>query len=414
MSRLAGLKRRVRRPLEHLGLLRRPPGRLARPKGVPGCRLCSGASALPSQAALFASVHRLGPLLFDVDQECWVVVGHGAVLEALRQESWFSNDYSASFDPFLAGSSGESHQRFRQIVQRSAPWFDKELIEAFPREWLAGFFARMEREGGFDAVGDLGVPLPRAFTVRLRGLDPAEAEQILRALHPCRTEMNAALKPVGAVLTQLIEERRRHPSPHPGAEQGLFQALIQAEAEGLITDEQVMSLTRHLWFAGTVTLGGLLPACVAYMSSDPVLASTLRGELDLVASFVSEVLRLESITQSLPRCCTGEGTFSGQRLQAGDLVLLHLGAANRDPAVIERPDEIRLERQPYRHLALGVGSHVCLGSVIARTIAETCLQELLQRSSALHPRNPAQPWRFESSFSFRALQAWPTTWEGQA
>jgi cytochrome P450 len=56
------------------------------------------------------------------------------------------------------------------------------------------------------------------------------------------------------------------------------------------------------------------------------------------------------------------------------------GRANRDPAVFDGPDEIRLDRKPNPHLAFGSGPHACLGNAHARLVARTLLTELARRA----------------------------------
>ena len=42
-------------------------------------------------------------------------------------------------------------------------------------------------------------------------------------------------------------------------------------------------------------------------------------------------------------------------IAAGDSVFIALAAANRDPAVFERPNEFDIHRNPNKHVAFGFG-----------------------------------------------------------
>jgi cytochrome P450 len=59
-------------------------------------------------------------------------------------------------------------------------------------------------------------------------------------------------------------------------------------------------------------------------------------------------------------------TVAGQHLHEGSRVLFMLLAANRDPGVFERPDEVDVGRSPNPHLGFGKGSHYCIGAGLAR------------------------------------------------
>jgi cytochrome P450 len=78
-------------------------------------------------------------------------------------------------------------------------------------------------------------------------------------------------------------------------------------------------------------------------------------------------------------------------------MLLLWGAANRDPAEFDRPDEIVLDRAaPRRHVGFGRGIHLCVGAPLARLEAEIVLTRLLERTRefALDPDTP--PVRVDS------------------
>jgi cytochrome P450 len=73
----------------------------------------------------------------------------------------------------------------------------------------------------------------------------------------------------------------------------------------------------------------------------------------------------------------------GERMAAGDKVLLLLGSGNRDERVWSDPDTYDIDRAwPTHHLGFGHGIHVCLGAALARVEMRVSLEELLQR----HPR----------------------------
>jgi cytochrome P450 len=72
-------------------------------------------------------------------------------------------------------------------------------------------------------------------------------------------------------------------------------------------------------------------------------------------------------------------------------VLLFCGAANRDPAEYDRPDDVLLDRPaPKRHLPFGRGFHFCVGAPLARLEAQIVLSHLLARTQhfALDPDHP--------------------------
>jgi len=58
---------------------------------------------------------------------------------------------------------------------------------------------------------------------------------------------------------------------------------------------------------------------------------------------------------------------------------LVIGAANRDPAQFEDPDELKLLRKPNRHLAFAGGPHLCVGFSLARMEGRIAINRFLKR-----------------------------------
>jgi cytochrome P450 len=91
---------------------------------------------------------------------------------------------------------------------------------------------------------------------------------------------------------------------------------------------------------------------------------------------IEELLRYESPAQKNARVVLQDGALRGHRLRRGDLVMLLVGAANRDPDQFPEPDRLDFQRADNRHVAFGVGIHFCVGAALARLEASIALPEL--------------------------------------
>ena len=88
-------------------------------------------------------------------------------------------------------------------------------------------------------------------------------------------------------------------------------------------------------------------------------------------------MRLEAPIQFSPRLVAEDVEKRGRMLRKGDVVMLHLGAANRDPERFADPDRLDLDRTNNRHLSFAWGPHFCLGAPLARTEATIALRQAL-------------------------------------
>lgn len=105
-----------------------------------------------------------------------------------------------------------------------------------------------------------------------------------------------------------------------------------------------------------------------------------------------EFLRTLSPVQAMARTCVQDTEVAGQKIKAGDRVVLVFGAGNRDPEAYDDPDDIVLDRRDTRHLAFGVGLHRCAASNLGRRELVVALQEFLAAVPDFSRTDPTEPW----------------------
>lgn len=143
---------------------------------------------------------------------------------------------------------------------------------------------------------------------------------------------------------------------------------------------------------------------------NPEQLALLQRDPGLLPSAVEELLRLTAaVPHATFRITTGPVVRDGTRGPAGQQVLVCLAAANRDPALGERPEQFDITRPHNRHLAFGHGAHHCLWAPLARLEAEVAFRRLLGRFPDLRlgvPRNDLA-WSHGDGLVLRGLATLP-------
>jgi cytochrome P450 len=165
-------------------------------------------------------------------------------------------------------------------------------------------------------------------------------------------------------------------------------ASATAVRDGLLTHDEASFTLMVLVGAGAETTTSLIGIAIGLLAEHPQLQQELRAAPTKVASFIEEVLRFESPFRYHPRTAAHAVEFGGVEIPEGALVLLSWSSANRDAAVFEAPDVIKLDRRnAHLHFGFGRGIHHCVGAPLARLEARVALTRLLERtkSFALDP-----------------------------
>jgi cytochrome P450 len=174
----------------------------------------------------------------------------------------------------------------------------------------------------------------------------------------------------------------------------VLSAAAAAVRDGKLTHDEASFTLMVLVGAGAETTTSLIGIAIGLLADHPELQDELRAEPAKVPAFIEEVLRFESPFRYHPRTAARAVEFGGVEIPEGALVLLLWSSANRDAAVFEEPDEIKIDRRnAHLHFGFGRGIHHCVGAPLARLEARVVLTKLLERTTsfALDP-DRSQRW----------------------
>ena len=189
--------------------------------------------------------------------------------------------------------------------------------------------------------------------------------------------------------------RARHQTPGDD----LLSELIVANKGGQLSENELVFGCAFLLWAGHETSKNMISSALLLLGKYPDDRESLRRVPALIDGAVEETLRFESPVQKISRWTHTDFLFDDYRIPAGTLVTALIGAANRDPAVFEAPDEFNIRRLRNRHIAFGKGIHHCLGATLTRLEGRVALQTLLKRFG----RVEIEDYRWRPLSAFRSL-----------
>jgi hypothetical protein len=174
-----------------------------------------------------------------------------------------------------------------------------------------------------------------------------------------------------------------------------------------LTEDELVATAALVFGAGFETTVNLIGNGTALLFAHPDQRRLLAEDPSLWPNAVDEMLRVEAPVQRTGRRVERNTTVRGVDLAEGDLVLLVLAAANRDPEVFADPHAFDVTRANARdHVAFSSGIHFCLGAALARMEGEVALRALFERFPELGPSGPA---RRRSTIILRGYESLPVT-----
>jgi cytochrome P450 len=282
------------------------------------------------------------------------------------------------------------HTAFRKLL---LPFFSPQrmealrpAIEAHCDELIAAF----DTAGTVDAAVGYAQHIPVRVITLLLGIPPEDGELFRTWIHGLLevgpTDIEAAaieLVGFGDYLGRQIDQRVQG-----GLGDDLISFLLQARLDDRsLSPDEIFGGCLLLLVAGIDTTWSAIGAALWHLASHPDDQQRLRDDPELIAPAIEELLRAYAPV-TMAREALVDTTLGGCPVAAGQPLLLPFPAANRDPALFDRPDEVLLDRSPNRHVTFGVGIHRCLGSHLARLEVRVAVERFLAGVASFEVADP--------------------------
>jgi pimeloyl-[acyl-carrier protein] synthase len=294
------------------------------------------------------------------------------------------------------------HRRLRSIVSST---FTPRVVERFrPRiqEVLDELLEdSLEQRGEVEFMSEIAYPLTVRIVTEILGASNPEDQAFFlerSAALAGLLEWDAPLSRVAeggdsmlAVSERFVDilENRMDEPAHD-----LVSSLITAQAEGRASDSfEIIFMCVLLLTVGYETTMNHLGNGVHSLLAHPDEYARIRTDPAILGTGVDELLRHQAPVQVTARLATEDIDVAGRTIREGEMVVVMLAGANRDPQVFPDPDRLDLgRRNAGRHLTFASGQHFCLGAALAKAESEIAFRTLAERYPGLTLAQPPQ-WR---------------------
>ena len=332
----------------------------------------------------------------------WLVTRYDLAVRVMRDPITFTVDDPRFSTSRVVGASmlsldGAAHARHREP-------FAHPFRPAEVRDRFAGFIAA-ETDRLISAIQGAG-----AAELRREFAGPLAVAAVTEALGMRDVDADTVLSWYAAIVAAVSEVTVGRPVTAAGADAfGQLRAAVArtigqtdepsllneaARAPEALSHDEIVSNAAVLMFGGIDTTEGMIVNAVRHLIGDPEALALVRGSADLLPNAIEESIRLEPAAAVVDRYATRDIELGAAQIHRGDLVVVSIAGANRDPAVFTDPDLLNIRRgNAGLNLAFAQGPHFCLGAQLARTETTIAVGQLLNRLPGLRldPNHPNAP-----------------------
>jgi pimeloyl-[acyl-carrier protein] synthase len=297
------------------------------------------------------------------------------------------------------------HDRLRRPLNRA---FNPNAFERLrpEMELLAHeLLAKAERRGSIDFVSDYCEPLADYMIGELLGSPLADRPELIKRCNRLRKFLTArrighetvldakaavkALETLRTYIRNIIAGRKDH-----FADNVIARSLAVESNETPPTEDEILSNCVLSLEAGVRNMSASIANAAIALLRHPEEFALLRCDPEMVPTAAEELLRYDSAVQVAVRSVPENIEFGDRRVGPNQLLVLSLGAANRDPEQFADPDRLDLTRRPNHHVSFGVGPHGCVGGWMTRFGLTIAIVAIIHRQTELRLTSKKLKWNF--------------------
>jgi cytochrome P450 len=359
------------------------------------------------------------PLYYNAQHDFYAISRFTDVNKAIVDHETFSSARGAILELIRSGMEMPSgmlifedppvHDIHRKLLARMFTPRKINELEGKIREFCARSLDPIVGTGRFDFVKDLGAQMPMRVIGMLLGI-PEDDQEAIRD-HSNATMRTEAGKPMvvasegfdaGEIFASYIDWRKDHPSDDIMTE--LLNVEFEDEMGTLrrLTRDELLLYVNVVAGAGNETTTRLIGWAGKVLAEHPEQRRQIAEDKSLVPQAIEELLRYEPPAPHVARYVTRDVEYYGQTMPEGSVMMMLIGAANRDHRQFPpEGDVFDIHRETRQHLTFSVGTHYCLGSALARLEGRIALEEILKRfpeweidldNAALSPTSTVRGW----------------------
>jgi cytochrome P450 len=361
--------------------------------------------------ALLARLRSSEPVAWIPALDGWLVTRRDLCIEVMRDADRFTVDdqrFSTArvVGPSMLSLDGAEHRRHRDpfAVALRRPEVHRRFVDRV-RDEARQLVATLRPAGHAEIRRDLAGPLAVRVVAVLLDLGEVESTTVLAWYDDIVAAVDrvSAGGEIGEAAPRAVEALGRQVADsveHGG---------MLAKAAATLTPDEVVSNAAVMMFGGIETSEGMTTSLFWHLLSDPGQAELVSGDRALMDDALEESLRLEPAAARVDRYATVDVELGAARIRRGDLVIVSLTAANRDPMVFDDPDRFDVTRPNARaHVTFAQGPHACVGLHLARLEALAALSAALDGWPGLRMAPGSSPPR---GVVFRKPRTLTVRWE---
>lgn len=307
------------------------------------------------------------------------ISGKGGILELIKMDMEMPPGVFIFEDPPL-------HTVHRSLLSRVFTPKKMNAIEPLVRDFCARSLDPLVGGDGFDFIADLGAQMPMRVIGMLLGIPEEDQEAVrdhadasVRTKPGEKLEFNQEDFGSGDFFADYVEWRSKNPSDD------LMTQLLNAEFEDetgtkrKLTRDELLTFIAVIAGAGNETTTRLIGWTGKVLGDHPDQRRELASDPSLIPNAIEELLRYEPPAPQVARVLSRDVEHYGETVPEGSIMMLLIGAANRDDRRYPDGDRFDIRRDVGQHLTFGYGAHYCLGAALARVEGRVALDEVLKR-----------------------------------
>ena len=367
--------------------------------------------------ALFAAARSEAPVQ-RMSSGFWAVMGHRAATAVLHADSFCSSPIGSIYrDRVPPGAARDEmshrinfldppdHPRVRRVLAKV--FTPRRVAELVPwiRATTEAHLATVDSSGPFDLLTEVAHEIPSLVVSELLGVPLADrsrltelADRVSPLLSPTVSQLDIdhaveAAEEMHRYFRTLIDCRRGQ----LGGD--VLSTLARGSDDERLSDPELLSLAATLYSAGhRTTRDAFVNGMARLLDDDAALYREMREHQWGVDAVVQELLRLDTPTLYVARVAARDSHIEEHVIPAGEIVLVMLAAANRDPSVFVDPDTFRVDRKAAPLLSFAHGVHYCLGAALATAELTSMLEAVVKQWPDLRALDADRAWHQRGPF----------------